>query len=187
MRKRSEQEKEVMGLAEPIFRVLPIKRSEQEKKAMGLVDPIFRYLSIKRATRGYMPLMDIIIYAYANEEKTFKEIMQYLSEVKFYIGVSEEPDEETVETRRKSVYRINPSMVRTIETALENSSDQQLREFGLEKLKILLDEDIAYDHEVMEVRLLEEIGEKYAKSYETHEERVIVFFAKKILKYIGNK
>lgn len=40
------------------------QRTGREKYAMGLLNPIFRDLAIKKGTRGYMPLMDLICYAY---------------------------------------------------------------------------------------------------------------------------
>lgn len=160
------------------------KRSDKEKEAMGLVDPIFQDLLLKHSTRGYMPILDIVIYAYANKEKEFNWIMKYLKGANYYVGVSETPEVETEATLKTLVYRLNPSMVRTIETALEHSKN--LQRYGLEKLKVILDEDNDPDAIDKETKLLNEIGEQYGE-YDTHEERVIVFFTKKILRYLESE
>ena len=54
------------------------QRTGREKYAMGLLNPIFRDLAIKKGTRGYMPLMDLICYAYENPDKSFHDIIEYL-------------------------------------------------------------------------------------------------------------
>lgn len=197
------------------------QRTDGEKYAMGLLDPIFRDLAIKKGTRGYMPVMDLICYAYENPDKSFHDIIEYLAKENYYVGVkitrSEEEIAEHIETAAKlamksalkagktsseaklesdeaarkakivlaneAEFSLIPSMERSIETALEGTSEEILSLYGIEKLSILIE---AVDVEAqwnLEEQLLEEIGEKY-NEYKTHNERVIVFFAKKLLKYI---
>ncbi len=148
------------------------KRTEAEKIAMGMVEPILRELSIRRDTRGYVPLLNMICYAYANPKKNFNEIMDYLEKEDFYVGVVPAMKEE------KDVFSLRPSMVRTIETALETSTRKNkeiLMSYGLEKLSIIAEDWKSSEKAWVEEQVLLEIGEKYAK-YDTHEKRVIVFF-----------
>ena len=98
-----------------------------------------------------------------------------------------ESDEAARKAKRVLVneaeFSLLPSMERSIETALEGTSEKILSLYGIEKLSILIE---AVDVEAqwkLEEQLLEEIGEKY-NEYKTHNERVIVFFSKKLLKYI---
>lgn len=151
------------------------KRTAEEERVMGLVDPIFRRLAIKKATRGYTPLMDLICYAYANPEKKFPEIIDYLSRENFYVGVKSAEEH----------FSLMPSIVRTIETALEGTNTEVLSEYGLEKLCVIVQDRNEAEQLQMQEELLSELGEKYAE-YKTHEERVIVFFSKKLLKFIQN-
>lgn len=152
------------------------KRTAEEERVMGLVDPIFRNLAIKRATRGYMPLMDLLCYAYVNPEKEFLDILEYLSHENFYVGIK--PSENH--------FGLIPSIVRTIETALEGTTTETLSEYGLEKLSVIVQDRNEAEQFDMHEELLSELGEKYAE-YKTHEERVIVFFSKKLLKFIQKK
>lgn len=148
-------------------------RTEEEKRVMGLLDPIFRDLTIKKSTRGYMPLMDLICYAYANPDAKFQNIMDILQKENFYVGVKEGTDEFT----------LIPSMERSLETALEGTPIEILTKYGLEKLAVLVEDRNAEEQSQMEEQLLADLGEKYSE-YASHEERVIVFFARKLLKHI---
>lgn len=197
------------------------KRTETEKMAMGLLDPIFRNLAIKKGTRGYMPVMDLICYAYENPDKKFHDIIEYLAKENYYVGVkitrSEEEIAAHIETAAKlamksaleagktsseaklesdeaarkakrvlaneAEFSLIPSMERSIETALEGTSAETLSLYGIEKLSILIEAVDAESQENLEEQLLEDLGEKY-NEYKTHNERVIVFFTKKLLKYI---
>lgn len=197
------------------------KRTETEKMAMGLLNPIFRNLAIKKGTRGYMPVMDLICYAYENPDKKFHDIIEYLAKENYYVGVkitrSEEEIAAHIETAAKlamksaleagktsseaklesdeaarkakrvlaneAEFSLIPSMERSIETALEGTSAETLSLYGIEKLSILIEAVDAESQENLEEQLLEDLGEKY-NEYKTHNERVIVFFTKKLLKYI---
>lgn len=197
------------------------QRTDGEKYAMGLLDPIFRNLAIKKGTRGYMPVMDLICYAYENPDKNFHDIIEYLAKENYYVGVkitrseeeiaahietaaklamksaleagktSSEAKAESDEAARKAKrvlaneaeFSLIPSMERSIETALEGTAEEVLSLYGIEKLSILIEAVDVESQENLEEQLLEDLGEKY-NEYKTHNERVIVFFAKKLLKYI---
>ena len=158
------------------------KRTETEKKAMGLVDPIFRDLAIKKGSRGYMPLLDIICYAYANPDCSFEAILTLIQKENYYVGIKDDPQVETAETLKSRDFRFKPSMVRTIETAIEGTNLDVLEKYGLKELLVILKENKS-DGVSVEDELLQKIGEKYAR-YQEHEDRVIIFFCKKILNYI---
>lgn len=166
------------------------KRSEEEKRAMGLISPILREMSIKEDSRGYMPLLDLLSYAYANPKTTFQEIMRSLVEQNDYVGVKQEIDPEAIENiewltlyenRKFSLY---PSMRRCIVTCLERTNYKVLSQYGIEKLTFILKDDNIEEEERIKRELLSVIGEEYSK-YETYEERVIVFFSRNILKHLG--
>lgn len=142
---------------------------------MGLLEPILRELAIERTKRGYVPLLNMMCYAYANPNMGFNAIMDYLEKTDFYVGVSNEKTEEN------KIFSLRPSMVRTIETALEGTNLMILKKYGLEKLCIILKDRNGSEEVGEEEQLLSEIGEKYAE-YDTHEKRIIVFFCKKLLK-----
>ena len=72
------------------------KRTEQEKYAMGLLSPIFREINIKQDTRGYMPLVDLLCYAYAYPNVPFQEIMEILTKRNHYVGVKWIQEAETI-------------------------------------------------------------------------------------------
>lgn len=198
------------------------KRTETEKRAMGLLNPIFRNLAIKKGTRGYMPVMDLICYAYENPGRNFHDIIEYLAKENYYVGVKitrtkeeitakveaaakkamksaieagktaseakAESDEAARKVRRalanEAEFSLIPSMERSIETALEGTPTEILSLYGIEKLSVLLEDRSPIEQEEMERQFLADLGEKY-NEYETHNERVIVFFAKKLLKYIS--
>lgn len=151
-------------------------RTDQEKEAMGKVEPIFRVLKLKQVTPGTIPLMDIIIYAYAYPEEKFLEMFKLIEKENDYLGIRMEGVEERIDSLKRA-------MVETIMTALEVNMTV-LEGFGLGKLRVIVDEDTDPQIDV-ETKLLEDIGEKY-QDY-THEERVIVFFVKKVLKFIKPK
>lgn len=196
-------------------------RTEKEKEAMGMLNTVFRELSIKKGTRGYLPVMDMICYAYAYPEQKFSEIIKILSKENFYVGVKQTRTVEEIEAKVQEVckqamreaiekcktveetqefveckiqkaeavlaeeakFSLLPSMRRSIATALEGTPKELLAKYGLEKLSIILEDGNPIERAKIEEKLLEDLGEKYSE-YETYEERVIVFFAKKILKYI---
>ena len=197
------------------------QRTGREKYAMGLLNPIFRDLAIKKGTRGYMPLMDLICYAYENPDKSFHDIIEYLAKENYYVGVkitrSEEEIAAHIETAAKlamksalkagktsseaklesdeasrkakrilaneAEFSLIPSMERSIETALEGTPSETLSLYGIEKLSILVEPLDVVEQEKLEEMLMEDLGEKY-NEYKEHNERVIVFFVKKLLKYI---
>ena len=197
------------------------QRTGREKYAMGLLNPIFRDLAIKKGTRGYMPLMDLICYAYENPDKSFPDIIEYLAKENYYVGVkitrSEEEIAAHIETAAKlamksalkagktsseaklesdeaarkakrilaneAEFSLIPSMERSIETALEGTPSETLSLYGIEKLSILVEPLDVVEQEKLEEMLMEDLGEKY-NEYKEHNERVIVFFVKKLLKYI---
>ncbi len=74
-------------------------------------------------------------------------------------------------------------MKRSIATALEGTPNRVLSEYGLEKLAIILNDGNLIERAAIEEQLLSDLGEKYSE-YETFEERIIVFFAGKLLRYI---
>ncbi len=117
--------------------------------------------------------MDLICYAYANPDMKFHKILEMLPKENFYVSVKSGTDEFT----------LIPSMERSIETALEGTPKEILLMYGLEKLEVLVQDRNAEEQKEMEEQFLEDLGEKYGQ-YETHEERVVVFFARKLLKHI---
>lgn len=198
------------------------KRTEKEKEAMGLLAPIFRELSIKKGTRGYEPVMDLISYAYAYPDKKILEIMQNLEKENFYISIKMAKKPEEVEAKiqaaaKKAIvkaleegktnqeaeknaneaaereriilaeeakFTLYPSMRRCIATAVEGTDKMTLDKYGLEKLSIILQDGNPIERAKIQEKLLDELGENYSE-YKTYEERVIVFFARRLLEYIS--
>lgn len=150
------------------------KRTDGEKAAMGRIVPILEGLDIKKNTRGYMPLLDLMSYAAAYPSVKLKDIIDELSNNNTYIGISITED--------KKDNQVFPAMVRTIESAFERGRDTQLKELGISKEVIDKVLDSKGDKED-QLELLEVLGEEY-KSY-SHEERIVFYFVKKILKYLG--
>ena len=150
------------------------KRTDGEKVAMGRIVPILERLDIKKNTRGYMPLLDLMSYAAAYPNVKLKDIIDELSNNNTYIGISITED--------KKDNQVFPAMVRTIESAFERGRDTQLKELGISKEVIDKVLDSKGDKED-QLELLEVLGEEY-KSY-SHEERIVFYFVKKILKYLG--
>lgn len=150
------------------------KRTDGEKAAMGRIVPILEGLDIKKNTRGYMPLLDLMSYAAAYPNVKLKDIIDELSNNNTYIGISITED--------KKDNQVFPAMVRTIESAFERGRDTQLKELGISKEVIDKVLDSKGDKED-QLELLEVLGEEY-KSY-SHEERIVFYFVKKILKYLG--
>lgn len=150
------------------------KRTDGEKAAMGRIVPILEGLDIKKNTRGYMPLLDLMSYAAAYPNVKLRDIIDELSNNNTYIGISITED--------KKDNQVFPAMVRTIESAFERGRDTQLKELGISKEVIDKVLDSKGDKED-QLELLEVLGEEY-KSY-SHEERIVFYFVKKILKYLG--
>lgn len=73
-------------------------------------------------------------------------------------------------------------MVRTIESAFERGRDTQLKELGISKDVIDKVLDSKGDEEDQQ-ELLEVLGGEYKKY--SPEERIVFYFVKKILKYLG--
>ena len=159
------------------------KRTEQEKYAMGLLSPIFREINIKQDTRGYMPLVDLLCYAYAYPNVPFQEIMEILTKRNHYVGVKWIQEAETIKEREKAKYNLYPSMRRCIVTAIERTDQQTLVKYGLEELTIILGDANPEEEERIKKELLEIIGKEY-EQYDAYAERVIVFFARRILEYL---
>lgn len=150
------------------------KRTDGEKAAMGRIVPILEGLDIKKNTRGYMPLLDLMSYAAAYPNVKLRDIIDELSKNNTYIGISITED--------KKDNQVFPAMVRTIESAFERGRDTQLKDLGISKEVIDKVLDSKGDKED-QLELLEVLGEEY-KSY-SHEERIVFYFVKKILKYLG--
>ncbi len=150
------------------------KRTDGEKAAMGRIVPILEGLDIKKNTRGYMPLLDLMSYAAAYPNVKLRDIIDELSNNNTYIGISITED--------KKDNQVFPAMVRTIESAFERGRDTQLKDLGISKEVIDKVLDSKGDKED-QLELLEVLGEEY-KSY-SHEERIVFYFVKKILKYLG--
>lgn len=150
------------------------KRTDGEKAAMGRIVPILEGLDIKKNTRGYMPLLDLMSYAAAYPNVKLRDIIDELSKNNTYIGIS------IIEDKKDN--QVFPAMVRTIESAFERGRDTQLKELGISKEVIDKVLDSKGDKED-QLELLEVLGEEY-KSY-SHEERIVFYFVKKILKYLG--
>lgn len=148
------------------------KRTEKEKEAMGRIVPVLESLKIKKSTRSYVPLLDVMSYAAAYPDVEFRDIIEELLKQNSYVGVNtSDPNSEN---------QILPAMVRTVETAFERGNSDRLKEIGMSEDIIvkILDSD-NYD----ESDLLQVLGEKYKKY--THEERIVYYFIKKVLKYLG--
>lgn len=148
------------------------KRTEKEREAIGRIVPILVSLDIKKGTRGYVPLLEIMSYAAAYPNVEFEDIIKELSEGNSYNGVNI--------WNKDSENQLMPSMVRTIETALERGDNSRLEEIGIseEIIKRILDSDNYNKEELLQV-----LGEKYEKY--THEERIVYYFIKKVLKYLN--
>ena len=97
------------------------KRTETEKKAMGLVDPIFRDLAIKKGSRGYMPLLDIICYAYANPDCSFEAILTLIQKENYYVGIKDDPQVETAETLKSRDFKFRCSRKIWLKRVISNT------------------------------------------------------------------
>lgn len=150
------------------------KKSDKEKEILGRVVQVLNVLRIKKSTRGYAPLLDFISYAAVHPEVSLESISKYLLDNNTYIGIS-----SGVYSRNHDK-ELMPSMVRTIETALERGNDESFRKLDMSEdvIERILDSDT-----YTEIDLLEVLGEKYADY--SHEERVVFYFVKKIVKYIS--
>ena len=166
------------------------RRTENEKKALGLITPILREINIKQATRGYVPLVDVLCYAYANPMATFQKAMKELMAGNYYVGVKRDEEVDYVEERYQQAvnqrFTIYPSMRRCIITGLERTDKEVLVRYDLEKLTIILEAWNPKEDEKANECFFKAIGNRYAR-YDTYEERVIVYFCHKILNYIGCK
>ena len=148
------------------------KRTEAEKIAMGRIVPILENLKIKQSTRGYVPLLDIMSYALVNPNVEFRDIVDEMLKSNTYTGISV--------VAKESENQILPSMVRTIETALERGHNEYLQEIGISEDVI---RRILYFYDYDESDLLQVLGEKYA--IYSHEERIVFYFMKKVLKHLN--
>ena len=145
------------------------KRTDKEKEAMGRIVPVFENLRIKQSTRGYAPLLDIMSYAAVFPEVEFRDIVNEIFTKNTYTGISP--------TSKEPENQLFPSMVRTIETALERGSNDYLKEIGISEEVI---KQVLNSHDYEEADLLEVLGKKYAEY--SHEERIVYYFIKKVLK-----
>lgn len=164
------------------------KRTIKEKKVMGKVEEILRQLKITNSTPGYMPLLDTIVYAYAFPEQDFLDIIAYLERENYYVGIAPRKKENDADTKTnpkttgsKRNEDILSAMVTSIETTIEKANTGYLSSLELNKLNKILPEEEKTTEE-KENDLLSEIGEKYKKY--TYDEKIIVYFSKKILKYL---
>lgn len=151
------------------------ERTPLEKEVLGKVEVIFRYLNIERETIGYVPLLDIIMYAYAFPEKSLNSIIKKLAKENYYLGI------KSISTKNEMGYEetVYYEVVHTIKTAIERAEDVDLEELQLDKLNVILKGKRGLD---LEEELLEEIGEKYAKY--SNDEKIVLYFIKKILKAV---
>lgn len=148
------------------------KRTEAEKVAIGRIVPILRNLRIRQDISGYGPLLDIMSYAAAYPEVEFRDIVAEMLKNNTYTGIS--PTSNEVEDQ------IFPSMVRTIETALERGKNEYLQEIGISEEVI---KQVLNSHDYKEADLLKVLGEKYEEY--SHEERIVYYFIKKVLKHLN--
>lgn len=148
------------------------KRTEKEKEVMGRIVPILRSLDIKQTTRGYVPLLDIMSYAASYPEVEFEHIIKRLLNENNYIGINL--------INKNSENQIMPAMLRTVESAFERGNNEKLSKLGISDdiISRVLDSD-----KYNETDLVAVLGEKY-ENY-THEEKIVYYFIRKILKYLN--
>lgn len=151
-------------------------RTDKEIQAMGNVEAIFRQLGIEKDGGGYAPLLDCIIYAYAFPNVSLTEVVEILSKENYYLGIRLADKANATQTER-----IYSEMVHTIKSAIDCPDLNYLKFLGLDGMKVILKGKRGNE---LEQVLLAEIGKEYHQY--TNDEKIVLFFIKKILKAIKN-
>lgn len=152
------------------------KRTDKEKQTLGQVEVIFRQLRMDKNNGGYMPLLDTIVYAYAFPYEELTKIINDLSTENYYLGIRVG---NTSITQKEMLYQ---EMVHTIKSAIDCPDKRYLKALELDGMKVILEGKSGAE---LEKVLLAEIGEKYLQY--SNEEKIVLFFIKKILKKIKNE
>ncbi len=153
------------------------KRTQKEVIALGRVESIFRELNLDKNNEGYVPLLDVIIYACAFPEEELVKVVETLSIENYYLGIRF-LDSKTG-NKTEALYA---AMVHTIKATIESGDDEDLKNLELDKMKVILEGKRGED---LEKALLAEIGEKYHQY--SNDEKITLFFVKKILKVIKDE
>ena len=137
-------------------------KTQEEYNIERSIRPILAELNIKKRMPGYSPLIDFISYAGAFPNISLEEALQKLVK----------------ENRWISTPYLLENMVLCIETALEDVNEAKLERVGMSStiIRTILDETCCKES------LIEVLGEKYERY--THEQIILFFFTKKILKSI---
>lgn len=184
------------------------KKTDKEKEILGQVEVILRRLKIDKNNAGYAPLLDAIVYAYAFPDEGLTEIIDMLSKENYYLGLHlthiksdleveinsesihtvktdiEGVDEQNLQQKNKKMdtrAEIYSEIVHTVKTAIEGGHKQYLKELQLDGLNVILHGKREGE---LEGLLLTEIGNKYRKY--SNDEKIVLFFIKKILKAVKN-
>lgn len=150
------------------------KRTDKEREVLGRVESIFRLLNLDKNDAGYVPLLDVIIYAYAFPEEELTKIVELLSVENYYLGIRSLNEENL-----SQIDALYSAMVHTIKFTIESGKDEDLATLKLYGMKIILKGKRGAE---LERILLDEIGKKY-QPY-SNDEKIVLFFIKKILKAI---
>ena len=154
-------------------------KTDKEKEIMGKVELMLRRLKINRESEGYVPLVDIIVYAYAFPDESILDIAKKLNTENHYLGIAQyDRIAYYHKVQIKEGQTLLPALVRTIGFAIERADEQYLAELRMGKLVTIIK-----DTEDAEEAFLSEIGEAKYGQY-THLERVLIYFVKKVLKYL---
>lgn len=151
------------------------KKTDKEKEILGQVEVILRRLKIDKNNAGYVPLLDAIAYAYAFPDEGLTEIIDMLSKENYYLGLHVAHSEMDA---RAELYA---KIVHTVKSAIEGGDGHYLRNLQLDSLMVILQGK--RDKELEEL-LLTEIGDKYSQY--SNDEKIVLFFIKKILKAVKN-
>ena len=155
------------------------KKSTEELIVMGRITPILASLEIRKDIRGYGPLLDFISYAGAYPQVELRDILPLITDKNDFLGLSTIAAQKVPATPEEEDKHMMSAMVRVIETALEGTKEAALKRVGMPKdvIKTILDTDNCSKEVLVEV-----LGDKYQEY--THEEIVVFYFTKKILKAV---
>lgn len=150
------------------------KRTDKERLVLGRVESIFRGLNLDKDDAGYVPLLDVITYAYAFPKEELTKIVEILSVENYYLGIRSLNGKNI-----SQVEALYSAMVHTIKFVIESGNNDDLATLELYGMNVILKGKRGVE---LENVLLDEIGEKYQQY--SNDEKIVLFFVKKILKAI---
>ena len=108
------------------------KKTDKEKEVLGKAEVILRLLQIDKENAGYAPLLDVIAYAYASPNKELMQIIETLSQKNYYLGI------HTSHSKMDIKAELYSKIVHTVKTAIECGRKDYLVSLELDGLKVIL-------------------------------------------------